>query len=319
MTLELRCTLCRNVVDAEDLFCANCGREAPRPEGAARPPALEQGLTGFDCRGCGASTTWDPGTKALRCAFCGSADLAQQAAPTGRVEPARLLPFRVPHEEAEKRFRTWIGTGFWRPRGIAKEARLVSMQAVFIPCWRFAAAAETNWTADSSATPAGARADWCPLGGRSEGEIDGVLVLASGSLAPDEIEGLLPYDLAAAEPYRRTALGAVPVEDFGVSRRGARPEARRGIEAAEVDRCAAFVPGRARNVHVNVLVRDLTSEPVLLPVWINAYRWKERVFRFLVNGQTGAIVGQAPRSVVKALLLLLAFALVVAAIFLLRG
>jgi hypothetical protein len=106
----------------------------------------------------------------------------------------------------------------------------------------------------------------------------------------------------------------VPVEDFGVSRRGARPGARRAIEALEAARCEAFVPGRARNVHVNVLVRDLTSEPVLLPVWINAYRWKERLFRFLVNGQTGQVTGQAPRSVLKAVLLLLAFVLVVVGI-----
>jgi hypothetical protein len=68
---------------------------------------------------------------------------------------------------------------------------------------------------------------------------------------------------------------------------------------------------------VNVLVTDLRSEPVLVPVWINAYRWKERVFRFLVNGQTGEIVGKAPRSGLKAALAVLAILAAAAGIFLL--
>jgi hypothetical protein len=66
-----------------------------------------------------------------------------------------------------------------------------------------------------------------------------------------------------------------------------------------------------------VLVEDLTSEPVLLPVWINAYRWKERVFRFLVNGQTGAVIGQAPRSWVKVAVLVLVVLVFAAALYVL--
>jgi hypothetical protein len=59
----------------------------------------------------------------------------------------------------------------------------------------------------------------------------------------------------------------------------------------------------------------MSSEPVLLPVWIMAYRYRDEVFRFLVNGQTGKCSGQAPVSqmkiavVVGAVLLVIALAL----------
>ena len=42
-----------------------------------------------------------------------------------------------------------------------------------------------------------------------------------------------------------------------------------------------------------------TGEPVLLPVWIMAYRYKDQVHRFLVNGQTGRCTGTAPTSYAK--------------------
>jgi hypothetical protein len=45
---------------------------------------------------------------------------------------------------------------------------------------------------------------------------------------------------------------------------------------------------------VNVLLDGLTSEPVLLPVWIMAYRYQDRVYRFLVNGSSGKATGTAP-------------------------
>jgi hypothetical protein len=310
-----RCTLCRNVVDPEDLFCATCGREVASGDRAA--PVLEQGLLGFDCRGCGASMTYDARAQALRCAFCGSTDLARQPGTTGREAPTRRVPFVLAVDAAHAAFTAWIGRGFWRPRALAKEAHVTALQAVYVPCWVFAARTDTHWVADSNQTPAFARADWCPVGGHSEGEVEGVLVLASGVLTSREVDGLVPFDLGSAVPYRREDVGVSAVEDVGLSRRGARPLARSAIDDLERARCAAFVPGRSRNVHVNVLVTDMTGEPVLLPVYVAAYRWRERSFRFLVNGQTGHVIGRAPLSRTKVgLAVVLALAVLALVLFL---
>jgi hypothetical protein len=56
------------------------------------------------------------------------------------------------------------------------------------------------------------------------------------------------------------------------------------------------VDGKCRNLKVNVRITDLASRPMLLPVWIMAYRYRDHVFRFLANGQTGQSSGQAPIS-----------------------
>jgi hypothetical protein len=65
---------------------------------------------------------------------------------------------------------------------------------------------------------------------------------------------------------------------------------------------------------VNVKLEGLSSATVLLPVWIMAYRYRDQVYRFLVNGQTGRVTGQAPFSwkkvvAVSAVVALLAFLL----------
>ncbi len=50
---------------------------------------------------------------------------------------------------------------------------------------------------------------------------------------------------------------------------------------------------------MNVRITELTSYPVMLPVWVMAYRYRDNVYRFLINGQTGQSTGNAPVSVTK--------------------
>ena len=301
----LRCELCSNYCDAEDLFCANCGRElpvggtgaAPAPGGGAA--TIEEGFIGFDCQTCGASLTYDAEKGGLRCAFCGSLSLKRQEKATGRIRAEHFLPFTVSRADAERAFAAWIERGFFRPFGVKREARIVSMQAVYLPCWRFRARTHTFYTGDSSERPAFARADWCPVTGEREGEVEDVLVAASGSLLQREVEALLPFDFSRRQDYEREALRDHAVEDFGLGRRGARAHARRALLEVERAACAAAIPGRSRNVHVNTIFTDLRSSPVLLPVWINAYRYRDETYRFIINGQTGRLSGRAPWSWVK--------------------
>jgi DNA-directed RNA polymerase subunit RPC12/RpoP len=313
---DLRCEGCGNYLDPEELFCSNCGRETPGGE-AGKRSEVELGFIGFRCETCGATLTYDAEEEGLRCSFCGSVTLKRDSSPTGRIRPEWYVPFEVPREKALRSFEGWISRGFFRPFGFKEKARVVSMRAVYIPFWTFRAKTRTYYAGDSSQTPAFARADWCPVFGERDGEVTDVLVCASGSLHPDEVSAIAPFDFSRRRPYRREEVRSCPVEDFGLSRRGGRPRARALMLKRERSLSAEAIPGSSRNVHVNTLFFDLRSEPVLLPVRLNAYRFQEETYRFLVNGQTGELVGRAPFSYAKlglVVLLVLAIALAITAI-----
>jgi hypothetical protein len=44
---------------------------------------------------------------------------------------------------------------------------------------------------------------------------------------------------------------------------------------------------------------DITFKHVLLPIWVSTFRYKGRLFRFLVNARTGQISGERPYSAWK--------------------
>ena len=310
-----RCSVCGGLLDEEDLFCANCGTESP--ESDAQPlETLERATHNFSCAGCGASMNYDAKQQALRCPFCGSVDLEQQSN-RRMIRPDRGVPFAVDRADLEPAFRQWCGQGFWRPGDLGAEAQLAEITPIYVPFWRFQADTHTYWTADSSQTPLGARGDWFPHFGENHNHHDGILVPAGGALTATEVEAILPFDFQHAIEGSELDLTDVAVEQFAFGRKYARPLAREAFEAREAAVCTSYVPGRCRHMKVNVLLENLSGRPVLLPFWVVAYRYREQIYRFVANGQTGKSTGTAPVSWRKVSTAVVLFAIVVLVILLL--
>jgi hypothetical protein len=239
--------------------------------------------------------SYDASAQTLRCPFCGSEKLDKKP-DAKEISPDGVVPFVVTREQAVDSMRRWLGQGFWRPGDLATQAAVVAMTPIYVPYWVFDAETHTYWAADSSHTPPGAMADWYPVCGSHEGAYSGLLVGASSALTGAETSALCPFDLSTAVPPNQVELTNITFERFTVPRKYARPLARQGLEALEAEACRPQVPGKCRNLNVNVRITNLTSRPLLVPVWIMAYRYRDQVFRFLCNGQSGKSSGEAPVS-----------------------
>jgi hypothetical protein len=239
--------------------------------------------------------SYDASAQTLRCPFCGG-DGLEKREDTKSLRPKFIVPFRVNQQQAEQAMRAWLGKGFWRPGDLASSAAIHKVTPVYVPYWIFEARTHTHWTADTSHTPGGARASWYPISGEHHGAYQGVLIGASNALTPAETSALCPFDLSQGLAFEQADLKNCVNEQFVVQRKYARPLAHNLLATLETQACRQYVPGNARNVHVNVKLDGLASEPALLPVYVMAYRYKNKLFRFLVNGQTAQATGQAPFS-----------------------
>jgi hypothetical protein len=56
---------------------------------------------------------------------------------------------------------------------------------------------------------------------------------------------------------------------------------------------------------------NVTFKHALLPVWISAYRYAGKTYRFLVNARTGEVQGERPYSWIKITLSILAVIMVI--------
>lgn len=274
------------------------------------------------CASCGGETTRSIEVVAEACPFCGTSAVVEGGS-SRRIKPGAVLPFGVPREKAEEAFRSWIKGRWFAPSALKALARREgALTGVYVP----------HWTFDCETTSAykGLRGDdywetvsvtemdkgrpvrrarrvrktrWWPASGTVHGVFDDVLVLAGESLPRGYVERLEPWDLDAVVPYRDDYLAGFRAETYRLDLR-AGFEAARKIMAGAIDGLVRRDIGGDRQHVLSIETRygRVTFKHVLLPVWVSAYRFKDRVFRILVNARTGEVQGERPWSVWKIVL-----------------
>jgi DNA-directed RNA polymerase subunit RPC12/RpoP len=276
--------------------------------GAAAPKEAAPAVRVLDCSACGARVEIPPTERAGRCAYCGSTRVVEEAADPSRLRPDSVIPFAISAAGAEERFRKWIRGLWFRPNALRRGSALHELRGVMIPYWTFDAGAASEWTAMAGhyywvpvPTKNGVRMErrirWVPASGNRRDAYDDLLVLASRGLDAELVAKIEPFQVRALEPYRDEFLAGLSAENYAVPVDEGWTRARTRILAEQESRCAGDVPG---DTHMALQVKTQMDGKrfrlALLPVWIAAYNFRGKVFRFLVNGQTGEVQGRAPIS-----------------------
>ena len=264
------------------------------------------------CPNCAAEVEFDAGVHAAECPFCATPVVADTG--TNRhIKPKGVLPFALEEEQARQAMTDWLGQLWFAPGGLQDYARKGRrMQGIYVPYWTFDADTKSSYRGErgtvyyetrrvtrngETKTVRVAKVRWRPASGRVTRFFDDVLVLASRSLPKRFTDALAPWDLSALEPYRPEFLAGFRAEAYAVPLEEGFAEARAHMDRV-IERDIKFDIGgdRQRIHHVDTDVSDVTFKHILLPVWLAAYRYRGKSYRFVVNGRTGAVQGERPWS-----------------------
>ena len=309
------------------LVCDHCGNVAPldRARGGIAEIAIARGLDAgdapqeetrvTDCPNCGARFEFDPAIHAAECPFCATPVVADTG--TDRhIRPAALVPFALEEAQAREAMTAWLGSLWFAPSGLKKYARKGQrMNGIYVPFWTFDAQTDTDYAGQRGDTyyvrrtvvRDGKRVQvqvpkirWTPVRGRVRRFFDDVLVLASPSLPKSHTDGLEPWDLSDLSPYAPQYLAGFRAEAYRVGLEDGLTEARARMDAVIARDIRMDIGGDQQRIHqARTRMSDVTFKHVLLPVWVAAYKYGGKSFRFVVNGQTGRVRGERPYSAWK--------------------
>ncbi len=269
----------------------------------------------LQCPDCGARVELDAATHATECPFCATPVVTD----TGlyrQIKPRGVLPFKLDERAARRAMTDWLGRLWFAPGGLRDDARKGRrMQGIYLPCWTFDADTESLYrgergtvsheirTVMRNGKPTRVRVRklrWHPVSGRVARLFDDVLVPASRSLPKRHADALEPWDLAELEPYRPEFLAGFRAEAYRVSLDEGFSEARKKMEKVIARDVRFDIGGDRQRIHdIETTLRNVTFKHILLPVWLAAYRYRGKTYRFVVNGQTGRVEGERPWSVWK--------------------
>ncbi|MHA6326100.1 TFIIB-type zinc ribbon-containing protein [Roseivivax sp. CAU 1753] len=282
------------------------------------------------CPNCGATVEFDPEAHAAVCPFCAT-PVVKDTGENRHIKPRGVLPFALDEPAAREAMTEWLGSLWFAPNGVKDYARKGrKLQGIYVPYWTFDADTRSRYRGErgtvyyetrrvmrngKSQTQRVQKIRWRPASGQVARFFDDVLVLAATSLPKKYTDALPPWDLSALEPYRPEFIAGFRAEVYTVDLDQGFVEAR-AIMDRQIHRDVKFdIGGDRQRVHqVDTDVSAVTFKHILLPVWMAAYKFRGKSYRFVVNGQTGRVQGERPYSPWKIAIAVIIGAIVAAAV-----
>ncbi|MEL6345212.1 MAG: hypothetical protein AAFV53_19050 [Myxococcota bacterium] len=251
-------------------------------------------LRAVTCEGCGGAVALEVGAAMPRCLFCGSEALREPEEIDESIEPPHaILTFQVDESTADDAFRTFAKSSFWYPDDI-RQAKL-ELKRLLLPAWLWSGRIETHY---AGLVRAGTRSGSRPVAGSEVTRMEGVLIPASTALSQKELHDISPFTDDGGVPFVEDDVDT-PYELGSLTRTAARQAGLAAMESLHQQRITQQLS--AKSLNVSSLQTEMEGRPVLLPIYIGAYRRNDNIYRIVINGQTGELTGDAPISWLKIL------------------
>lgn len=285
----------------------------------------------LSCEGCGAKVIADSTRVHIICPFCSSPKVQESAFQENFIQPHGLIPFYIARKEAADAFNTWIKEGWFRPSDLAKNADMEHLRGVYLPFWTYDAQTESDWEGERGdyywdeesyyengqwKTRSVQKTRWTWRSGHISHFFDDVLIHGSRGVNRQVLQKVYPYRLREAINFDPRLLMGWEAEIYSIDVREGYSFADKEMDSILFGMCRADLGGDTyRGLNVDTVKSQQTYKHLILPVWVCSYRYNDKPYQFIVNGQTGKINGQKPYSVWKitfAVLFILAIAAVIA-------
>ncbi len=321
-----------------ELKCDHCGFVQAIPEKAPRqkaqaltehdlakgladdlPDAASEEVRSTSCPNCGAVVEFQGANHASQCPFCATPVVVDTGSHR-RIKPQAVLPFELTETQARKALIGWLGSLWFAPNSLLEYTRAGrAMDGIYAPFWTYDADTdsryrgqrgdyyyETEWVNVTVNGKTERRQEqvrkirWHATSGRVSRDFDDVLVMASSSLPARLGNDLTPWDLGKLQPYSPDYLAGFQAEGYTVKLSEGWARAQAVMADVIEDDVRRDIGGDEQRVDsVDTDYSDETFKHILLPIWMAAYKYSGKSYRFLVNGQTGEVQGERPYSVWK--------------------
>ncbi|MCS7004752.1 MAG: hypothetical protein NZM38_05440 [Cytophagales bacterium] len=331
------------------LVCEYCGSETLIKEHqepiAIQENDLESFLKSFEqkglkyetkvvkCTNCSAEVMLEPNITSENCPFCTTPLLIEKASVCQVHRPQYVLPFLIDEKKAQQQFANWIESLWFTPNDLKNyKKRHDKMKGVYLPYWTYDCLTTTTYKGERgvyyyetetyyekvngeyvSRTRKVRKTRWYPVSGVVTHNFDDVLVPATTSLPKQFLRALEPWNTQKLVPFDAKFLAGVRTEQYQISLAEGYQLAKNRMQEAIHYLIQKDIGGDEQRItYKSTSYFNPTFKHILLPVWVSAFRYRGKLYQFLINAQTGKVHGEHPYSIIKiALLVILIISIVV--------
>lgn len=264
----------------------------------------------LQCESCGAELSIPHGTLTATCPFCASNNVNVTTSPEESLRPRFLVPFKIVKQQTIQISKEWLGKGWYHPNELAASTVMQRLTGVYLPFWTFDTQVYAKWEAEvghevktrhyNSSTKSWetrTRIVWRWESGQVHQNIDDFLVIGShpNHISHRILNQLFPFQMNGLVAYQPDYLAGWQALAYETTLTQAWESAKRSIREGTKKACYQDIPtNHVRNFSMSADFEDESWRYILLPVYIATYKFEDKMYQMMVNGQTGKIAGQKP-------------------------
>lgn len=264
------------------------------------------------CDSCGAEVVFQGTLTSTHCPYCAcplQRDKIHDS--VTRIPVDGILPFLVPQSQAAENLRNWVKSLWWAPNEFLRQGANGKFNGVYLPFFTYDALTFTRYTGnrgDAYYVTVGEgnnqrrerRIQWSYAQGDFQRFFDDVLVIAATRQQLSLVYGLRPWPFEKLISYTPEVLAGFFSRTYDVTLEDGFKEARQLIEAELASDVRQRIGGDEQQItSQKTNYSAITYKHLLLPVWLLAYRYRDRTYQVMMNATTGRVSGQRPYSWVK--------------------
>lgn len=269
------------------------------------------------CTNCGATTSIDSKIASTSCPYCSTPLIAQDVCEETMIKPGSLLPFKLTKEDGLQAFRRWIKKLWFKPSALAKQALTFDhFNGIYLPFFTYDTDTHTYYTGQRgehyyitetytttengktvTKTRQVQRTRWYSASGHVDCTFDDVLICASKSVPEQKIDQLEPWGLQDLVPFDPQYLSGYTTEKYQLDLKSGFIKAKEVMKPHIVQLIHRDIGGDVQRIHSMRTSHDrITFKHLLLPAYVSAYRFKGKLYQFIINARTGEVQGDRPWS-----------------------
>lgn len=267
-------------------------------------------LKAFTCSSCGAELVCDENTIATECCYCGNPTMLPSRFSEG-LKPDYVIPFKLTKEDAVAALKEFYKGKYLLPAAFTANNRVEDIQPMYVPYWLFDSevSATANFRAENDLaidTPDATIVETSVYDVERSGSMSFERIPVDGSEKMDDtyMESVEPFDYSEMVPFSAGYLAGYLADKYDVDVEACCPRADQRVNDSVVPVLEETISGYMRcQVSDCSVIKDTGSvKYALAPVWILTTRYQDKPYTFMMNGQTGKMVGSLPIDKNKAIL-----------------
>ncbi len=276
-----------------------------------------------ECSGCGARSIYNGEVFADKCVYCGSSYVVTVEG-GDYIKPEYVIPFKIDKKEADKKIANWAKSQFYMKSDFRKSLRNDGLYGVYISFWTFDVNTTTPYSAkrgvyiEDNAVERNIK--WSGVTGTSKVFFDDILVHAVGNKVPNISEQSNSFDTTLALPYNEEFISGFIAMKYEIDLEQAWEIGKEICnERIKVNIKEEIGGDEVRELKISPSMSDVTFKHVILPIWLSGFTYKDQVYTYIVNGQTGRVSGKYPLDTVRVALTIVALVLWLVTIWLMMN